>query len=214
MRVWDDCRGSGIIVAVIDDGVEYTHPDLAANYRSELDCDTRNLDADAFPGEASDRHGMAVFGVITAALNNGIGGAGVAPEAGLVSYRIGFGAKGTLEQILAAFELLTAVDVTNNSWGFDGYFGDNFLDPEFAPMGDALARRPTSRWRTPTATSIVCRPPACVSSLCTARGGGPTWRLSCSPGRSSKVGRSTSSTTAACSATSPTWTTSSKPCCG
>ncbi len=139
MRVWDDYRGSGIIVAVIDDGVEYTHPDLAANYRGALDYDTRDLDADAFPGEASDRHGTAVSGVIAAALNNGIGGAGVAPEAGLVGYRIGFGADGTLEQILAAFELLTAVDVANNSWGFDGYFGDNFLDPEFAPIGDALA---------------------------------------------------------------------------
>ena len=139
MRVWDDYRGSGVIVAVIDDGVEYTHPDLAANYRGDLDYDTRDLDADPFPGEASDRHGTAVSGVIAAALNNGIGGAGVAPEASLAGYRIGFGANGTLEQLLAAFQLLTAVDVANNSWGFDGYFGDNFLDPEFAPIGDALA---------------------------------------------------------------------------
>jgi Ca2+-binding RTX toxin-like protein len=139
MRVWDDYRGAGVIVAVIDDGVEYTHPDLAANYRSDLDYDTLGLDADPFPGDFSDRHGTAVSGVIAAALNNGTGGAGVAPEAGLVGYRIGFGANGTLEQIRDAFELLMVVDVANNSWGFDGYFGDNFLDPDFAPIGDALA---------------------------------------------------------------------------
>ncbi|QKS30942.1 MAG: S8 family serine peptidase [Candidatus Accumulibacter similis] len=138
-RVWDDYRGAGVIVAVIDDGVEYTHPDLAANYRSGLDYDTLDLDADPFPGNSSDRHGTAVSGVIAAALNNGTGGAGVAPEAGLVGYRIGFGANGTLQQVLDAFELLMAVDVANNSWGFDGYFGDNFLDPDFAPIGDALA---------------------------------------------------------------------------
>ena len=139
MRAWDDYRGSGIVVAVIDDGVEYTHLDLAANYRSDLAYDTRDRDADAFPGESSDRHGTAVSGVIAAALNNGVGGAGVAPGASLVGYRIGFGANGTLEQLVAAFQLLTAVDVANNSWGFDGFFGDNFLDPDFAPIGDALA---------------------------------------------------------------------------
>jgi hypothetical protein len=75
---------------------------------SDLDYDTRDLDADAFPGDPATEHGTAVSGVIAAALNNGTGGAGVAPEAGLVGYRIGFGANGTLEQILSAFELLMA----------------------------------------------------------------------------------------------------------
>jgi subtilisin family serine protease len=97
MRVWDDYRGAGVVVAVIDNGVEYTHPDLVANYDIGLDYDTRDLDDDAVPGDSSDRHGTAVSGVVAAALKNGMGGAGVAPEAGLVGYRIGFGANGTLE---------------------------------------------------------------------------------------------------------------------
>ena len=78
-------------------------------------------------------------GVIAAALNNGTGGAGVAPEAGLVGYRIGFGANGTLEQLVDAFELLMAVDVANNSWGFDGYFGDN--------SSTRISPRSAMRWR-------------------------------------------------------------------
>jgi UDP-glucuronate 4-epimerase len=50
----------------------------------------------------------------------------------------------------------------------------------------------------------------CASSPSTGPGAGRTWRCSCSPRPSSKGGRSTSSTTAACSATSPMSTTSSK----
>jgi subtilisin family serine protease len=137
-RVWGDYRGAGVIVAVIDDGVEYSHPELGANYLADLDYDTRDSDSDASPSEAGDRHGTTVSGVVGAVLNNGAGGAGVAPEAGLVGYRIGFGANGTLGQLLDAYQRLTAVDVANNSWGFDGFFGDNFLDPDFAQIGNAL----------------------------------------------------------------------------
>ena len=54
---------------------------------------------------------------------------------------------------------------------------------------------------------------ACASSPCTGPGAGPTWRCSCSPRRSSKAARSTSSTTARWCATSPTSTTSPKAWC-
>jgi subtilisin family serine protease len=136
--VWDDYRGAGVIVGVIDDGVEYTHPDLAANYALELDYDARDGDDDAYPSDSSDKHGTTVAGVIAAALDNGAGGAGVAPEATLAGYRIGFGANGSFQQIVSAFQWMASVDVANNSWSFGGFLGDNFLDPGFAPIGDAL----------------------------------------------------------------------------
>jgi Ca2+-binding RTX toxin-like protein len=137
--VWDDYRGAGVIVGVIDDGVEYTHPDLAANYALELDYDARDGDDDAYPSDSSDKHGTTVAGVIAAALDNGAGGAGVAPEATLAGYRIGFGANGSFQQIVSAFQWMASVDVANNSWSFGGFLGDNFLDPGFAPIGDALS---------------------------------------------------------------------------
>ena len=31
-RVWDDYTGRGVTVAIYDDGLQFSHPDLAANY--------------------------------------------------------------------------------------------------------------------------------------------------------------------------------------
>ncbi|MBL8394876.1 MAG: S8 family serine peptidase [Candidatus Accumulibacter sp.] len=136
--VWSDYRGSGVVVAVIDDGIDYTHPDLTANYAPALDRDTRDHDDDAYPSDPTDRHGTTVAGVIAAALDNAIGGSGVAPAATLAGFRIGFGNNGTLGQILEAYERLVTVDVANNSWGFGGFFSDSFLDPELGGIAAAL----------------------------------------------------------------------------
>jgi len=138
VSVWDDYRGTGVVVGVIDDGIDYTHPELAANYAYLLDYDARDSDFDAYPGDPTDGHGTTVAGVIAAALNNAAGGAGVAPGATVTGYRIGFGSNGNEAQVLEAFERLSSVDVANNSWGYDGFLGDSFLDPEFAAIGAAL----------------------------------------------------------------------------
>ncbi len=138
VRVWDDYRGAGVLVAAIDDGFDYTHPDLAANYAGQLDYDAVGLDADAYSSSAGDRHGTTVAGVIAAALDNATGGSGVAPEATLVGYRIGFGATGSLSQLVDVFQRIATVDVVNNSWGFEGYFGDSFHDPAMFPILNAL----------------------------------------------------------------------------
>jgi subtilisin family serine protease len=138
VKVWDDYRGTGVIVGVIDDGVDYNHPELAGNYASTLDYDGRDGDADAYPSDPTDKHGTTVAGVIAAALNNSAGGAGVAPGASVAGFRIGFGSNGTDQQVLDAFRWMAAVDVANNSWGFDGFLEDSFLYPGFAPIRDAL----------------------------------------------------------------------------
>ena len=85
--VWDDYTGRGIRVGVIDDGFDYTHPDLAPNYDTAADYDFRAGDADG-AAESGDNHGTAVAGVI-AADDNGIGAVGVAYDATIVGARIG-----------------------------------------------------------------------------------------------------------------------------
>ena len=128
--VWDEYRGSGVLVGVIDDGIAYNHADLDGNYNHAVDFDHRDNDPDPAHVFAGDRHGTAVAGVIAAEADNGYGGSGVAPEAQIASYRIGFTSAFDINQVTAAFQSQEAnVDIANNSWGFDGFFGDNLEDP-------------------------------------------------------------------------------------
>lgn len=78
---WTKTAGrSDVIVAVVDEGVEYTHPDLAANMWSGIGknfCDRDNDDITWGKG-----HGTHVAGTIAAVSNNGIGISGIAGGTG------------------------------------------------------------------------------------------------------------------------------------
>jgi len=72
---WNTTVGnSSILVAVVDTGVDYTHPDLAANYVA-LGYDWVNHDSDPLDDFG---HGTHCAGIIAAVLNNSIGIAGLA----------------------------------------------------------------------------------------------------------------------------------------
>jgi len=72
-------NGTGIKVAIIDTGINYNHPDLAANYAGGIDI--YNDDNDPMDDHTR-RHGTHVAGIV-AARDNGTGVVGVAPEARL-----------------------------------------------------------------------------------------------------------------------------------
>jgi len=72
---WNTTVGSNnVLVAIVDTGIDYTHPDLAANY-VPLGYDWVNNDTDPMD---DDGHGTHCAGIIAAELNNGIGIAGLA----------------------------------------------------------------------------------------------------------------------------------------
>ncbi len=75
-------RGAGIRVAIIDTGVDTSHPDLAG--RTQL---TRNYVDDDEAAFRGDRHGTQIAGLIAASANNGIGIVGVAPDVKLLAYK-------------------------------------------------------------------------------------------------------------------------------
>ncbi|MEA1894125.1 MAG: S8 family serine peptidase [Euryarchaeota archaeon] len=82
--------GTGVKVAVIDTGIDYTHEDLDANYRGGYDFVFNDPD----PFENYNSHGTHVAGIIAAEKNN-VGVVGVAPNASLYAIRVldsaGFG---------------------------------------------------------------------------------------------------------------------------
>ena len=130
--VWDDYTGAGVLVGVVDDGVEYTHPEFQGAYRADIDYDYGGNDSDGAPG-SGDSHGTAVAGLI-GARNDGAGTVGVAFDSDLTSYRI-FGGTVTTSEFGAVYRHHTdGVDIFSNSWGYNGFFYDDF-DGGFAAAG-------------------------------------------------------------------------------
>jgi len=114
--VWDQWRGNGIRIAIVDDGLQTSHPDLSANVDTANDYDWNGNDADPSPSPA-DTHGTACAGVTAARGNNGAGVCGVAPEATLVGLRlIAFGSTDTSEAA-ALLHRNDLIQVKSNSWG-------------------------------------------------------------------------------------------------
>jgi len=130
--------GKGVVVAVIDTGVDYNHPDLAGNiWVNEDEIPDNGIDDDGngyiddvygydFAYGDSDPmddngHGTHVSGTIAAKGNNDcIGIAGVAPNATIMALKgLGVDGSGTTSNLAEA--IIYAVDkgakVLNNSWG-------------------------------------------------------------------------------------------------
>ena len=131
--------GAGVVVAVLDSGVDSDHPDLASSlvgqecFLSGGGCPGGGTRRSG-PGAAEDDvgHGTHVAGIIT---SNGIvsDGPGVAPSAGLLAMKIG-GASGiTTADWVAAIDYILShpalgVRVVNMSFGTQTYFSGSDCD--------------------------------------------------------------------------------------
>jgi subtilisin family serine protease len=132
--IWNEYTGAGVHVGVYDEGVDYNHEDLAANYDASRHVrDTLNAAVDPFPVTGNNGHGTACAGIIGAA-NNGTGGVGVAWGVSLTGVNIDFdgtGVYGSVNGPIAGFldvvgQAATNFDVMSNSWGsFPGYYTAN-----------------------------------------------------------------------------------------
>ena len=80
---WDVTNGSGVTIAILDTGVDGTHPDLAANMVPGWNVYNNNADTSDVHG-----HGTSVSGAAAMAGNNGAGSAGVAWGARIMPVRI------------------------------------------------------------------------------------------------------------------------------
>lgn len=80
---WDRSQGTGVVIAVLDTGVDATHPDLAARIVPGWNVYDNNSNTADVIG-----HGTAVAGTAAASMNNSTGVAGVAGAARIMPMRI------------------------------------------------------------------------------------------------------------------------------
>ncbi|NXJ72308.1 PCSK4 convertase, partial [Rostratula benghalensis] len=85
LRAWSKgYTGLGVVLTILDDGLERDHPDLAANYDPLASYDFNSNDPDPQPrytARDENRHGTRCAGEVAAVANNQICGAGVAYNA-------------------------------------------------------------------------------------------------------------------------------------
>ena len=116
--VWDTYRGTGVVIGIVDDGVEYAHSDLSANYVATLSYDFNDNDADPAPA-AGQTHGTQMAGIVATPIGNmPIRGAlvqlRVRQFAGL---RLTAAATTDAVQAAALSYQNQSIDIYNNSWG-------------------------------------------------------------------------------------------------
>src|SRR3954453_713609 len=87
-EAWATSTGAGAVIAVVDTGVDLTHEDLAGKLvpgatfiGCNPSCGNGDWKGPDGVGRPEDAHGPHVSGIAAAATNNGIGVAGVAPDA-------------------------------------------------------------------------------------------------------------------------------------
>jgi hypothetical protein len=78
-RLQEVSSGEGVTVALIDTGVDVTHPELAARIAEAVDVTDF--------GMTPDRHGTAVAGLIAGEADNGVGAYGMAPRARVLAIK-------------------------------------------------------------------------------------------------------------------------------
>jgi subtilisin family serine protease/fibronectin type 3 domain-containing protein len=152
-EAWDATTGSGsTVVAVIDTGVDYLHPDLAANmwFNSDevpgngIDDDANgyiddihgydfyNNDANPLDDHS---HGTHVAGTIGAVGNNGTGIAGTNWNVQIMALKfLGADGSGTTSDAIEAirYAIDNGAHISNNSWG-----GDPFSQSLYDAIRDA-----------------------------------------------------------------------------
>jgi len=115
---WATYKGTGVRVAVVDDGLEIGHEDLTANIATNLSYNyvTLGNDPTNAPSDLASGHGTSVAGIVASLDLNGVGGRGVAPRANMVGYNLLQNSTATNEAD-AMTRGSPNVHISSNSWG-------------------------------------------------------------------------------------------------
>ena len=133
-EAWTTNEGTNasVIVAIIDSGVAYNHPDLIGNMWNGANCKDENggalggcsygydyEDGDKIPLPTTSSHGTHIAGIIAATKNNGKGIIGVAPQAKIMAIKSSLEVSNIIQSI--DFAIQNGAKIINASYGDSNY---------------------------------------------------------------------------------------------
>lgn len=150
---WDVAKGSGVVVAIVDIGTDWQHPDLMDNiWHNPGEIPDNGIDDDGngyvddyigwdfygndnnpAPANSQDSHGTHTAGLVAAVMNNNRGVVGMAPSSKIMAVRAGsagiinYGTEGVI------YAVNNGANIISLSWGGSGYNsfeGDVYTDAE------------------------------------------------------------------------------------
>lgn len=140
-NAWQYSKGEGINVAVVDEGIDINHPDLAANIHPlSYDCMTGTSPAILYGA-----HGTWMSGIIGAIENNNKDMAGIAPKCKIMNISTAMSGSSTVvstSRIKRAdginWAWMNGADIINCSWGFNNTTQNIYLQPLYESIELAL----------------------------------------------------------------------------
>ncbi|MFK8103964.1 MAG: S8 family serine peptidase, partial [Saprospiraceae bacterium] len=121
---WTASTGTNIKVAILDEGVDLDHPDLAGNMLAGYDATGQSSGGNM---QGDDAHGTACAGIVASVGNNNLGTAGVAYSSKIVPVRIAYSSgpnwvtsNAWIGNALNWSWQTGGADVLSNSWGGGG----------------------------------------------------------------------------------------------
>lgn len=127
-QAWATSTGAGQVIAIVDSGVDRSHPDLAGKIvggatftgcAATGPCGNGDWQSGGAGGQPSSPHGTHVAGIAAATTGNGVGIAGVAPDASILAVKVLTADGGSFEEIAAGirWSVDNGADVINMSLG-------------------------------------------------------------------------------------------------
>ena len=127
-QAWTTSSGTGQVIAIVDSGIDLDHPDLAGKIAGGATftgcaasgpCGNGDWQSGGAGGQPPSPHGTHVAGIAAAATGNGVGIAGVAPDARLLAVKVLTADGGSFEEIAAGirWSVDNGADVINMSLG-------------------------------------------------------------------------------------------------
>lgn len=117
-QLWyENVTGTGIVAAIVDDGVDYDNDNIKDNFSREGSWDFNDNGPLPKPKLKDDYHGTRCAGEIAASKNNGICGVGVAYDAKVAGIRILSGELTAEDEAASLVHALDVNDIYSCSWG-------------------------------------------------------------------------------------------------